>query len=234
MKKIILTILLIVGYSIQAQQQELIENTWYLEKIVFGGDEFLTPNNEEVTQVPFFYFETIGDSYSFKTRVCQEVRTGGQITDSHLFFDTSAYNSNCAIQANTDFQFLYFDDFLHAGLLNTFEYPYEIVEEPGYLRLIINPDAEITAYYNNQILSTSDINSIKPSFQITFQNEDLIIQSSSLTAKSVFIYDLSGKLVLTSDVQHNRIQTYGIPKGIYLIKITDDKGITHSKKLRKQ
>lgn len=235
MKKIIPMILFIAAYSIEAQQQELLENTWYLEKIIFEGDEFFTPNNEEVSQVPFFHFETTGDSYIFKTTVCQEVRTGGLITDSHIFFDTSAYDSNCDIQENTDFQFLYFDDFLHAGLLNTFEYPYEIEEESGYLRLIINPDANITAYFNNQILSAEDINSNGTQIQLVFQNDDfIIIQNSSVKARSVSFYDLSGKLVLTSKIQNNRIQTSGIPKGIYLIKIIDNSGKTFTKKIRKE
>ncbi len=58
-----------VGLFAKAQQTELIENTWYLEKLVLNGEEFLAPNNEEVsktiflcqeceseTNVVFFYF----------------------------------------------------------------------------------------------------------------------------------------------------------------------------------
>lgn len=49
MKKIILVISLIAGYSTQAQQQELMDNFWYLEKLVIDGEEFFPPDNEEVS-----------------------------------------------------------------------------------------------------------------------------------------------------------------------------------------
>ncbi|ADX67045.1 MULTISPECIES: hypothetical protein [Weeksella] len=53
MKKLILITFLIAGLSTKAQQNELIENTWYLEKLVVNEEELLAPNNDEVSETKF-------------------------------------------------------------------------------------------------------------------------------------------------------------------------------------
>lgn len=113
---------------------------------------------------------------------------------------------------------------------------YEIItnSDDSKTLIITNPDGDI-ALYGNQYLSTTDISNLNENpFQVAFQNDDLVIQSTSAVAKSVHIYDLNGKFIYSSDVQNNKVQTTGISKGIYVVTIQDENGIVYTKKLRKQ
>ncbi|NLN33509.1 MAG: T9SS type A sorting domain-containing protein, partial [Flavobacteriaceae bacterium] len=53
-------------------------------------------------------------------------------------------------------------------------------------------------------------------------------------AESVSIYDLNGKMLLSNSVSSEGIvSTAQLPKGIYIIRLTDENGNVFSKKLRK-
>lgn len=49
MKNLIITSFLIFGLFTKAQQIELIENTWYLDKLTINNVDFFPPNNDEVS-----------------------------------------------------------------------------------------------------------------------------------------------------------------------------------------
>lgn len=233
MKKVIIVVLVFIGFTINAQQQELIENTWYLEKI--GGEDgiFFPPNSDEFDAITL-NFTSENQTMYFQTGVCANIEgVINSINDNQIEYSEliCCGNDSCTIPDNIDFENRYEGFFQFEELLF-----YSITENSdGTLNLFLGSSTFGELYFKNYQLSTSDITEVKENhIKITFQNDNLIIQSSSINAESVSIYELSGKLVLTSDVQNNKINTSGISKGIYLIKIKDEKGITHSKKLRKQ
>ena len=233
MKKILIIAFAVFGYFIKAQQQDLLENTWYLEKLVIGGEEFIPPNNEEVNNVTFGY---VDGNYTFSTTVCAELILGFELLDDNSFWGTANMyiNELCTQDENYYFEYNYFDFFWNSGFFEAALYEYQIIPENEELKLIISTDDPGTkAYYSNQILSTSEVtNSID--FQVAFQNENLIIKNRGSRAESVSIFDLNGKMLLSNSVSSEGIvSTAQLPKGIYIIRLTDEKGNVLSKKLRK-
>ena len=59
MKATIVFILIFFAGLVQAQQSELISNTWYLQKMVSSnGVEVVAPNNPEVNSIPAIFNQT--------------------------------------------------------------------------------------------------------------------------------------------------------------------------------
>ena len=233
MKKILIIAFAVFGYFTKAQQQDLLENTWYLEKLVIGGEEFIPPNNEEVNNVVFEYVE---GEYTFHTNVCASIFIGAEFADNDSFWAYSWEENDqyCTDSSNSNFEHRYFYEFWLMGIFEGQDYNYQIAPENEELKLIISTDDPGTkAYYSNQILSTSEVtNSID--FQVAFQNENLIIKNRGSRAESVSIFDLNGKMLLSNSVSSEGVvSTAQLPKGIYIIRLTDEKGNVLSKKLRK-
>lgn len=113
MRSFILIILLIVGLITKAQQTELIENTWYLEKLVIEGEELLAPNNEEVSETKFLCQECESENnVVFFTSVCTEVLLNGSINDNVITLQSGFVNGECSLPENINFEGYYFDNVL--------------------------------------------------------------------------------------------------------------------------
>ncbi len=231
MKKIILMILLITGLSVKAQQQELIENTWYLEYLENESHSgpVAPPESDEFDAITLI-FVTEGETTYFRTGVCANIEANvASITGNQIYFDNlvCCEEDSCTDPENAGFEDEYAGFFMYEESIF-----YNITENTdGSLSLFLSNSIFSEVHYTNQVLSASDINSNENPFQLAFQNDNLIIGNS--TTKSISIYDLSGKLVLSSDVSQNKVQTSGIPKGIYIVKVTDANGKISTKKIRK-
>lgn len=176
------------------------------------------------------------------TSVCNGLSGDIEFNDENNTFYTPSDSwgvtlIECVLSENEDFENRYFYEFWS---INFMEIPqpfhYEITSSENSLRLIVTNSLGGKAYYNNVKLSTQEISgSNQDKFKIAFQNEDLIIKSSKSVAKSVSIYDLTGRLVLASDFSNiERINASRLPKGIYIIKISDRQGEVFSKKVMKE
>lgn len=197
------------------------------------GEEHLPPNNAEVNNITLSYVE---GEYVFQTNGCSQLFIGAEFANNDSFWATSWYDEFqlCTENVNAEFEFNYLDNFWHVGIFEANVYTYEITQENEVLKLIISAGSTTKAYYSNQQLSISEITGSNQSdFQFAFQNGKLVINSSESVAKSVSVYDLNGKLVLKSKVENNKTNTNNLPKGIYIVKITDEKGNVFSKKVRK-
>lgn len=242
MKNILLTFLLFPGLFLNAQQQDLIDNDWYLTMITIEGEDFLTPPSDTHT--------VMGEQTSLNYHT---VFTGGEsfYTEGCNYFDIIMQNLNDTTFTVTDMgitleECMYPQYAAHDGRLYNFlggsmgeNFPWEgfmyeiITNSDGSKSLeITNPDGDI-AIYNNQILSVQDLNENNNSFQVAFQNDNLIIQSNDTKAQSISIYDLSGKQLLNAKILNGKLNTNGLSSGIYLIQITDEKGNLFNKKVRK-
>lgn len=109
MKNLILIILLFVGLFCNAQLQELIGNTWNLEKLVIEGEEHLPPNNAEVNNITLSYVE---GEYVFQTNVCSQLFIGAEFANNDSFWATSWYDEFqlCTENVNAEFEFNYLDN----------------------------------------------------------------------------------------------------------------------------
>ena len=238
MKNLILITFLVVGLFAKAQQSELIENTWYLEKLVIDDEEFFPPNNEEVSEVVAEFVLANENNGGFRTYVCNGLE--GDIIynnedDSFIApFGWSPPFDECIEQENQLFENRYVYEFLEFNFSEiTGPFHYEIVSGDNAMQLIVTNSMGSKAYYNNAPLSISEVNLVANHFQIAFHHEDLVVKSSQSVAESVLIFDLNGRLVQESKVENEKISTVNLPKGIYVVKIIDKNGKTYTQKIRK-
>jgi hypothetical protein len=238
MKKILIIAFAVFGYFTKAQQQELLENTWYLEKFIVDDIVFYPPNNEEVSpeDIQLIIFENNLTTYSG----CNWLDGPIIINQEENYFESSEGGfgqslAECQYSYNNQFEYDYFGFFQNFinGVLDPFYY--EINSNGEALSLVVTNSEGSKAYYNNAEMSVSDVTELnKGEFQVVFQNENLIIKNRGSRAESVSIYDLNGKMLLSNSVSSEGIvSTAQLPKGIYIIRLTDENGNVFSKKLRK-
>ena len=246
MKKILIIAFAVFGYFTKDQQQDLFDNDWYLTMIVVDGEEFPTPPSDthsapphqgEEISIEYFtiFFEGGG---GFDTSGCNSISISIQDLDDSSFtvlgVGFTLIDCMYPLYDAHDGRYYHFfgagqdEDFPLEGFL------YEIINNSDHTKTLIitNPEGD-KVYYNNSRLSTSEVtNSID--FQVAFQNENLIIKNRGSRAESVSIFDLNGKMLLSNSVSSEGIvSTAQLPKGIYIIRLTDEKGNVFSKKLRK-
>ena len=216
----------------------MIENTWYLEKFIVDDVEYYPPNNEEVSpnDIQLMITENFLTTYSG----CNELSGSIVFHPEENYFECSEGGfsvtlAECQYEENNQFEYDYFGFFQNFtdGVLDP--YYYEIISEGESLRLMVTNSLGSKAYYNNTYLSTSEVSNLDfLNFQLVFYNNDLIIQSSKSIAKSIFIYDLNGRLILTVDeLANQRINVGSLRKGVYIVKVVDVDGNISTYKVRK-
>lgn len=242
MKNYIVIVILLTGLFAKAQQENLFTNDWYVTQLTIDEENFFTPEGDD-NGPNYNYFTKFEDETYFQTDGCNTfwVEMEELDDDSFQVLGITATLNDC--ENPIDYEFVDYDNYYYSifsyGLGGPIEgeFQYEITSNvDGSKALeITNPDGN-KAYYNNTKLSNQEVSDLeKGNFQLAFQKDELIIQSPKLKAKSVSIYDLAGKLILNSEVSSfQKINTSGLPKGIYIIKIADEKGKIYSKKIRKE
>lgn len=243
MKKIILVISLIAGYSTQAQQQELIDNFWYLEKLVIDGEEFFPPDNEEVSP------EQIGVEFSES-----DIQVGSGcnwMAGEVIYFDESnTFESGsegwavslfeCGLEENNIFENHYFYEFWSINFTEILDpFHYEIQSEGDNLSLVVTNSLGSEAYYNNYVLSTHEIDSNTQNLFGIFPNpfhDKLTIENPELKITSVRITDTSGKLVVhqSFSVKRHEIDFTHLPSGVYFISFEENGKVLKTEKLIKK
>jgi|GEM_PF-1189401 len=244
MKKLLITTTLLLSGLCLKAQQELFDNDWYLTKVVIDGEEFPTPPSDfhSITgeEIHISYFTEFNETY-FYTNGCNEISGDIQNLDENSFdvLGVGTTLMDCMFPLyNAHDGRIY--SFFGGGLGENFPwegFQYEINSNSDGSKTmqIMNPDGNI-AFYNNQILSTSEISGLNENnFQLAFYMDELFIKNPQSIAKSISIYNLTGKLVLTSKVSPlQKINTPGLPNGIYIVKILDRNGTVYTKKIRKE
>lgn len=237
MRPFILIIFLVVGLFAKAQQPELIENTWYLEKLVIDDDEFFPPNNEEVS--PNDLTANFTNLLITATSGCNWLQGEVIYSEEDNLFEigTESWSvtlAECNLSENENFENQYFYEFWTTNYTETPDpFHYEIVSGDNAMQLIVTNSLGSKAYYNNAPLSISEVDLGANHFQIAFHHEDLVVKSSQSVAESALIFDLNGRLVQKSKVENEKISTVNLPKGIYVVKIIDKNGKTYTQKIRK-
>ena len=229
-----------VGLFTKAQQSELINNTWYLQKMInSNGAEMLSPNNNEVNYV----IANFGNS-EMNTKVIYEFYGSlfgsgtGALTDTTIIYDEFFYNNNatdCQIPENCLFQNSYFFFFGYGFPMN-----YKITNENNYLKLTLTNNSGNKAVYLSQKLSTFNIEDVDTKI---YPNpiKDILSISSKFSELDIQLYDMMGKLILSKKIKKNadhkifELDMTKIQTGIYVIKIINtDKKIIYTSKIAKE
>lgn len=231
-----LLVFVIFAGLLQAQQTELINNTWYLKKMISGsGIETLAPNNAEVNNIQANFGETL-----MTTAVVNQFGAwtfpGPHIalTNTTIIYDEFAYSTNpCQIAQNCIFENNYFNVFKD-GIFGIPIY-YTITNENNYLKLILTNIDGNKIIYHSQNLSTSE--ATKDQF-VVFPNpvKNILNISAKYSIVHIKLTDMQGKTILNKNIKKSintdnfELDLNFLEKGVYLLEINHES----TKKIIKQ
>lgn len=226
MKAIYIFLLVIVGFSIKAQQADLINNTWYLEKLVLNNQEHYYPNtpvegNHPIPEGKAQFLENV-----FVAKICNSM--GGDIvySENNVTIKASGLTLGGCPTGYDSYENHYFGGFF--GVSNSIGvnlvYSYTIENTDVAKRLIlINPNGDKAFYYSNKsFMSVEDFEKEKISLYPNPVKDNFTINTND-KIEQVEIYSINGQLLKT--VKSKKINTSDLPKGNYLVKIKTDKEI---------
>jgi hypothetical protein len=230
----ILFLVLFASLSSYAQDPQLFENTWYLQKVIIDGQDNFPPINNEVPYIPLLI--TINN---LETNICDSM-SGSFVEINNDSFTVSDFNFlliECSLQENIDFETLYFIDFFNA-LLQDKIYNYTIESNTGNSKILtLTNDSGNQAIYGNEILSNQgfDISSFKV-YPNPVKDKLFIFSKPSINDFDIFIYSIDGKLILSLndlELNNNSIDVQKLNSGIYFMRIEDNLGRNAIKKFIK-
>ena len=221
-----------------SQQQVLIDNTWYLDKIVISENEYFVPNNEELSNnvIATFY------GGSLNAQVCNTLSGGLVFNEAENSFTTSSWSvtlAECAIYENEVFENRLFYEFWS---INFTEIPqpfnYEIIEYDNYLELVITNIFGNQAYYRTAHLSILETSASQEKVLLAFNEGKLIVRvnNNQFEIKKILIFDSNGKLVKeTSNLNQNKpMNVANLPDGLYFISLVKQDGLKINRKILKK
>jgi hypothetical protein len=196
MKKILIILSILFSFISFAQDPQLFENDWYLQKLIINGEDNFPPSNEEVPFITVFFSEI-----QFETGVC-DVMSGGIIYDdfnSQFTLDVGLTFAGCKLSVNSDFQLIYLQDFYENNVIEPFTYI--IANESNYKTLSIINDSGNEAFYSSELLSTQDYyKNLFAIFPNPVKDKLFISGTIDLNDFAVNIFNINGKLV----IQHKK------------------------------
>jgi len=236
MKTCSLIVLLIILNSLQlkAQSQDLVNNTWYLEKVVISGDDIFVPN---LGSQPIAYAEFNSDVLF--TEYCNSLFANLQYSDN-MNFSLSGQGltfEGCFVEEYDTFDAIYFNDFF--GFMEGFFQPfnYEITDEsPTLKKLTITNTNEDQAVYYSETLSTPNNEGlgILKLYPNPAQNEFSV--NTDMNIDQIKIYNLSGQIVLRfqRETSNPSYDISSLSNGIYFVELSSLEGKKTVRKLIKE
>jgi hypothetical protein len=231
---LILFCFLFNSFQSQAQTQELLDNTWYLEKVVIEGEDIFVPN---LGVPPIAYAEFSIDNLT--TEYCDWLFADIEYSEPSNFIFTGAGVTfeGCGVEEYDVFEAIYFNDFF--GSIEVFYQPftYEITEESSTLKkLTITNTNDDKAVYYSETLSIQDVDGFGTVklYPNPAQNEFSV--ESDVDIKQIKMYNQLGQVVLEFDDIKPQ-PSYNISvlsKGIYFVELSSVQGKKTVKKLVKQ
>jgi len=237
MKTFILIIFSLIIYSFQsqAQTQELLDNTWYLEKVVIDDEDIFVPN---LGVPPIAYAEFSIDNLT--TEYCDWLFADIEYSEPSNFIFTGAGVTfeGCGVEEYDVFEAIYFNDFfgsIEVGFYQPFSY--EITEESSTLKKLtitnINNDQAI---YYSQTLSNQDMDGFGTVKLYPNPAQNKFSIESDVDIKQIKIYNQLGQVVLEFDDIKPQ-PSYNISvlsKGIYFVELSSVQGKKTVRKLIKK
>lgn len=145
----------------RAQQQILLENSWYLSELNIDGVVHSAPSNEEINEVAMQISSNDEEGvncYELITDVCNTILGYScNITDTQIYFDDIVATTldNCLDEDNLEFSGLY-NLFFTKNDLAPFSYSID-ASRANIIKLTITNKFGDSATYFNQTVSTDEI-----------------------------------------------------------------------------
>ena len=235
MKKLLLLVLVLLSNQNYAQNAELFEHTWYLQKVVVEGDEYpivdyytaepaITEFDEENSTIfiSVCQFNCFWATYSFDSEENTIINlsnleecalTGGCLPPyNELGFYTNLY-----------FSIFYFWDGNEILFNNSFTYSLETDGE-NYTLTIENTNGDYAVYGDEQ-LSTGEFEDFKFSVHPNPASDILHIQNLTTTAKAI-VYNLIGREIKTKNISGTgrEINISQLQNGLYFLVLENPEG----------
>ncbi len=231
MKKIkILLLIVFASLSSYAQDPQLFENTWYLQKVVIDGNDIFPPNvvTEQITGTIQFFelIDIVSINYCDFTDSLIEYDLVSNIFT--LQDNPSILIGDCLDSTNITFGINYFSVFFNSQHFAKNPFSYSFTTENGILTLTVVNSLGDIAIYGNEILSIQYFDNL--SFEVypnPVKDELFIASKTSINDFNIFIYSINGKLILSindSELSNNSIDVQKFNRGIYFMRFEDNLG----------
>lgn len=235
MKYIFLLLAMLVFYTSSAQDPQLFENTWYLQKISIESVDYEAPNNNEIDFISLNIYPD-----TFNTIVCQGL-SGHDLTISNTEINVIEFvilpGDSCNLPENNDYEYLYYNGFFEwQSHDKTFLYTIEEVGET--LSLVLTNDNGDKAFYGNERLGVFEFEKIQYSIHPNPVKNRLFLSSNANTGTlNIKIFNIEGKLLSTQNLKFETqafVDVSNLASGIYFLNIEDENGNTTIKKFVKE
>lgn len=214
---------------INAQQSELLNKTWNLEKVVINNSDYYFPNS--ITTI-----NAIADfsTNSFVSHICNTLNADISYNENNIitFLGSSLTLGSCPTSGNDEYNIFednYFGQFFGGNTSNGIysTYTYQIDHIGNDERLILtNPNGNTAIYW---VSNLGVFDSSFSEFNI-YPNpvDDILKINSKLSIINIEIYDIQGKLVLNKLIENKNFKNFdvditSVSKGVHLVIIKDEK-----------
>ena len=228
MKKATLILLLLTSLNCFAQNSALLGHSWYLQRLVINGQEYLYPFEGQSVNVDF-----TADTYSMHYPECVEVATNFQIeytgadafTLSGNFLILIGFCNNIAMMRH---YYIYENE-------NPVNFTYAISTENNHEVLAVtNPDGN-QAFYSDTELAVENFN--KQEISVFFNPENDALEFSGPDKNNIShlkIYNQLGQNLLSESNVENTLNVAALPNGVYFAQLSLHDGSTITQKFLKR
>ena len=233
MKKLLYVFFIIFGVKGFAQKDNLY-GKWYLEKIDVNNTVVFTPNGL-VSTISVYYLDPFNDKLiieccsSASTEIIHDEPAKSFEIDQSLFFSEFCFNINMG-----NFEGLYFSVFFELDF-NTSTYTYTVSQQGGLDVLVItNTSTGDQAFYQSQKLTVSQKKKVEINLypNPVASNFQLEIESGK-DIKSVRIFSVNGKEVLSFKESQSSYDVSQLSQGIYFVNIESENNKSIVKLIKK-
>jgi len=230
MKKIFYILLLTFTTQGLAQDPQLLENTWFLQKVVIDDVDYLPTLRGELDISPDYF--QVGHS------LCKDYYWGPVFFEGSTLFNLDdnplLLLGVCIDPFYTDFMDKHYSIyFVNAGLAkNPFNYAIENMGG-GIKTLTITNNEGNLAIYGNQELAIRDRELPEIKISPNPVHDVLNISLSQGEIIETKIYTVSGNEIFTQKGNRQELNLQKLSSGIYFLRISTDKGETTKKIIKK-
>ena len=233
MKNLILLAWVFISTQVLAQDPQLFEDTWYLQKLTINDVEILPPNtNPNVTEHIF------NEAFSiFDTGYCDFLGCNLIYNDLNNSFDIDSIlelGLGCMNQTDNVFNGIYYN-YLEEHLDGANPYSYEITTNNGIRFLELTNANGNKALYANQLLNTNEQQLENVALYPNHVKNELYLKTVAVIDQ-LKIYSITGQLVKqqTSFTDKVSINTEDLIAGVYFVKVTTNEGLVSTRKIVKE
>lgn len=215
-----------------AQDPLLIDNPWYLEKLIIEGEEIIPPylEIEPVVGRIFFQIESVTVRFC-DFRIWDVVYDSGE--NSFVFGNWIAAGQGCDQPGNFLFEPVYTSIF-YEGEITKNPFTYDIISGNGdVLSLTITNVEGDQAIYGNVFLSVPEARQSAIDIYPNPAKSIIYINATAVHITSLKLYTITGLRVTNVMDDLESVDISGLAAGMYLLKISTENGSVVKKLVKK-